>query len=108
VVTKEIFALSDGNILRPENTAGICVLCVCVCCVCVCVCVVCVCVCVVCYEQIYHYICAYVYMCVSGVIRALINQDGGIYNVPRKVFYCGPMFRRERPQHGRFRQVYIL
>ena len=24
---------------------------------------------------------------------------------PEKLFYCGPMFRHERPQKGRYRQV---
>ncbi|MBN8541547.1 MAG: histidine--tRNA ligase [Deltaproteobacteria bacterium] len=39
----------------------------------------------------------------AGVARAFINE-GLSQNVPMKLFYRGPMFRRERPQRGRYRQ----
>lgn len=39
----------------------------------------------------------------AGVARAFINE-GLSQNVPVKLFYRGPMFRRERPQRGRYRQ----
>ncbi len=39
----------------------------------------------------------------AGVARAFINE-GLSQHVPVKLFYRGPMFRRERPQRGRFRQ----
>ena len=41
----------------------------------------------------------------AGVVRAMIEhsflRDGG-----RRLFYMGPMFRRERPQKGRYRQFH--
>ena len=41
----------------------------------------------------------------AGVVRAMIEhsflRDGG-----RRLFYMGPMFRRERPQRGRYRQFH--
>ncbi len=44
----------------------------------------------------------------ASVIRAYIEHslynEGGIH----KLFYMGPMFRRERPQKGRFRQFYQI
>ena len=39
----------------------------------------------------------------AGVARAFINE-GLSQHVPLKLYYRGPMFRRERPQRGRFRQ----
>lgn len=39
----------------------------------------------------------------AGVARAFINE-GLSQNVPVKLYYRGPMFRRERPQRGRYRQ----
>jgi histidyl-tRNA synthetase len=46
--------------------------------------------------------------CTASVIRAYIehrlDQQPGIL----KLFYMGPMFRRERPQKGRFRQFYQI
>jgi histidyl-tRNA synthetase len=39
----------------------------------------------------------------AGVARAFLNE-GLSQNVPVKLFYRGPMFRRERPQRGRYRQ----
>src|SRR5271155_615051 len=43
----------------------------------------------------------------AGVVRAYIEHklaDTGL----NKLFYIGPMFRRERPQKGRFRQFYQI
>ena len=41
----------------------------------------------------------------AGIARAFIS--GGLRrNIPWKVFYAGPMFRRERPQKGRLRQFH--
>ena len=44
----------------------------------------------------------------AGVVRAYI--ESGLYQVERirKLFYLGPMFRRERPQKGRLRQFYQI
>ena len=46
--------------------------------------------------------------CTASVIRAYIehrlDQHAGLL----KLFYMGPMFRRERPQKGRFRQFYQI
>ncbi|MEO5335874.1 MAG: histidine--tRNA ligase [Magnetospirillum sp. WYHS-4] len=41
----------------------------------------------------------------AGVARAFIS-NGLAQNLPLKVFYRGPMFRRERPQKGRQRQFH--
>ena len=40
----------------------------------------------------------------AGAIRAILNQTLG-QPMPQKYHYHGPMFRRERPQKGRLRQV---
>ncbi len=41
----------------------------------------------------------------AGVMR-LINQHGlAKANLPVKLWYAGPFFRAERPQHGRYRQL---
>jgi histidyl-tRNA synthetase len=46
--------------------------------------------------------------CTASVIRAYIehrlDQQGGL----QKLYYLGPMFRRERPQRGRYRQFYQI
>lgn len=44
----------------------------------------------------------------AGVVRAYV--EGELYQVEpvRKLFYLGPMFRRERPQKGRQRQFYQI
>ena len=43
----------------------------------------------------------------AGVMRALTNTD--VYNgTEQKVFYCGPMFRGERPSAGRRRQFHQI
>ena len=41
----------------------------------------------------------------AGVARAFINE-GLAQHVPLKLYYRGPMFRRERPQRGRYRQFF--
>lgn len=43
----------------------------------------------------------------AGVVRAVLS-DGLLQNAPLKFFYCGPMFRYERPQKGRFRQFHQI
>lgn len=46
--------------------------------------------------------------CTASVVRAYIEHslynEGGI----QKLYYMGPMFRRERPQRGRYRQFYQI
>ena len=39
----------------------------------------------------------------AGVARAVVS-GGMLRNLPLKFFYSGPMFRRENPQKGRYRQ----
>ncbi|MBU0745134.1 MAG: histidine--tRNA ligase [Gammaproteobacteria bacterium] len=41
----------------------------------------------------------------AGCIRAGI-EHGLFYNKVQRLFYCGPMFRHERPQKGRYRQFH--
>lgn len=41
----------------------------------------------------------------ASVLRAVIERNY-LYNGPRKLWYYGPMFRRERPQKGRYRQFH--
>ena len=41
----------------------------------------------------------------AGVVRAVL-QNGLLYAAPLRLWYCGPMFRRERPQKGRTRQFH--
>ena len=41
----------------------------------------------------------------ASVLRAVIEHNY-LYNGPRKLWYYGPMFRRERPQKGRYRQFH--
>ena len=40
----------------------------------------------------------------TGVARALLSNSLHL-SLPQRLFYYGPMFRRERPQKGRYRQV---
>ncbi|KOR32531.1 histidinol dehydrogenase [Achromatium sp. WMS3] len=40
----------------------------------------------------------------AGCVRAVINN--GLLDVPRRLWYRGAMFRRERPQKGRYRQFH--
>lgn len=44
----------------------------------------------------------------AGVVRAYVEAE--LYKIEpvRKLFYLGPMFRRERPQKGRLRQFYQI
>ncbi len=39
----------------------------------------------------------------AGCVR-LANQHGLLFNQVQRLWYCGPMFRYERPQKGRYRQ----
>ncbi len=41
----------------------------------------------------------------AGTVRAFI-EHGAYVDGPQKWFYMGPMFRRERPQKGRYRQFH--
>lgn len=43
----------------------------------------------------------------AGVARAFVSE-GLAQNLPLKLAYCGPMFRYERPQKGRYRQFYQI
>jgi len=46
----------------------------------------------------------------AGVMRALLHsqKSNNIRSRPEKLFYTGPMFRRERPQRGRLRQFHQI
>ncbi len=44
----------------------------------------------------------------AGVVRALIQAGKLPADAEARVFYLGPMFRRERPQKGRYRQFHQL
>ena len=46
--------------------------------------------------------------CTAGVCRAYVEH--GMHTLPGnvKLYYSGPMFRRERPQKGRYRQFYQM
>jgi histidyl-tRNA synthetase len=44
----------------------------------------------------------------AGACRALVTNGLTQANLPRKVFYAGPMFRYERPQKGRYRQFHQI
>lgn len=41
----------------------------------------------------------------AGCVRAVI-EHGLLHGGPQRVWYLGPMFRREKPQQGRFRQFH--
>jgi histidyl-tRNA synthetase len=43
----------------------------------------------------------------AGTVRAFI-EHGMHVDGPQKLFYVGPMFRRERPQKGRYRQFHQI
>jgi len=43
----------------------------------------------------------------AGVVRAVL-QNGLLYGAPQRLWYQGPMFRRERPQKGRTRQFHQI
>lgn len=44
--------------------------------------------------------------CTASIVRAYISN--GMLNLPQpvKLWYMGPMFRHDRPQHGRYRQFF--
>ncbi len=44
----------------------------------------------------------------AGVVRAYIEAGLAQVEPMQKFYYLGPMFRRERPQKGRFRQFYQI
>jgi histidyl-tRNA synthetase len=44
----------------------------------------------------------------AGLCRALVSNGLTQANMPRKIFYTGPMFRYERPQKGRYRQFHQI
>jgi histidyl-tRNA synthetase len=44
----------------------------------------------------------------AGVVRAYVESEMYQVEPVRKLFYFGPMFRRERPQKGRLRQFYQI
>ena len=44
----------------------------------------------------------------AGVVRAYVEAELYQTEAVRKLFYLGPMFRRERPQKGRLRQFYQI
>ncbi|MDT7550226.1 MAG: histidyl-tRNA synthetase, partial [Actinomycetota bacterium] len=41
----------------------------------------------------------------AGVVRAVIEHGLDRGQLPVKLWYAGPFFRAERPQHGRYRQL---
>ncbi|MEM1230072.1 MAG: histidine--tRNA ligase [Pseudomonadota bacterium] len=43
----------------------------------------------------------------ASTVRAL-QQQGLLFNQHQRVYYCGSMFRYERPQKGRYREFYQL
>ena len=44
----------------------------------------------------------------AGVVRAYIESEMYKFEPVRKLYYMGPMFRRERPQKGRLRQFHQI
>jgi histidyl-tRNA synthetase len=44
----------------------------------------------------------------ASVVRAYIQNGMHTWPQPVRLFYMGPMFRRERPQKGRYRQFYQI
>lgn len=43
----------------------------------------------------------------AGIARSFISE-GMAQNIPVRFYYCGPMFRYERPQKGRYRQFHQI
>ena len=41
----------------------------------------------------------------SAVVRS-VNEHNLLYGAVQRLWYCGPMFRHERPQRGRYRQFH--
>lgn len=44
----------------------------------------------------------------ASIIRSYLENHLGYFALPLKVYYMGPMFRYERPQAGRYRQLHQL
>jgi len=44
----------------------------------------------------------------SGIVRAYIEHDLNRTGLLQKLYMIGPMFRRERPQKGRYRQFFQI
>ena len=44
----------------------------------------------------------------AGVVRAYIEHQLGETGQLQKLYYIGPQFRRERPQKGRYRQIFQI
>jgi histidyl-tRNA synthetase len=44
----------------------------------------------------------------AGAVRSFIQNGMSSWSQPVRLFYFGPMFRRERPQKGRYREFYQL
>src|SRR3989344_5885128 len=44
----------------------------------------------------------------ASVVRAYLESGLNVKPHPVKLYYFGPMFRHEQPQHGRYRQFYQL
>lgn len=44
----------------------------------------------------------------AGVVRAFIENGFAKKSAINKFFYCGPMFRAERPQKGRYREFFQI
>src|SRR5208282_3338969 len=44
----------------------------------------------------------------SGIVRAYIEHDLNRTGLLHKLYMIGPMFRRERPQKGRYRQFFQI
>ncbi len=42
----------------------------------------------------------------ASVVRAFIESDASVPGKITRLYYCGPMFRYDRPQKGRYRQFY--
>ncbi len=43
----------------------------------------------------------------SAVVRS-VNEHNLLYGTVQRLWYCGPMFRHERPQRGRYRQFHQI
>ena len=43
----------------------------------------------------------------AGLMRMILETNQK-YQLPKKLYYTGPMFRYERPQKGRLRQFYQI
>ena len=43
----------------------------------------------------------------AGIVRA-VAEHSMLYDGGKRIYYCGPMFRHERPQRGRYRQFHQI